>query len=126
MRDRQSSGGRWSRRNSSGRSRRRKRSRIGSAATRQEAKVLPAARAVSPGRWGEVGGSLGRFGVCPTGLSLDAPAGIGSGGRSAATSAVMVVGGGGPSRGGKSCEKLTLICLDVSVAPRDLCSGHRP
>ena len=97
----------------------------GSAATRQEVKVRPAVRAVSPGGWGEEDGWLGRLGVCPMGLSLDAPVGTGFGRpvrhdlRRHVRPAQEIV------KGEKSSNRLMSYGLDVSRVPRDLRSGRR-
>ena len=53
------------------------------------------------------------------------PVGLGSGGRSAATSADMVVRGGGTSRGENTGKILTSTRLDVSRAALDLRRGGR-
>ena len=68
--------------------------------------MQPAVWAVPPRSWGEADSRSSWLGVCPTGSSLDMPGGVGPGGQSAASCAVMVAGRGGPSRGGKSEKSL--------------------
>ena len=76
------------------------------------------------GVWRSGRSSAGRLGVCPTGSSpRRTVSASGSGGRSAATSADMVVRGGGWSRGENPSKILMSICLDVSRAARDLRRG---
>ena len=75
------------------------------------------------GRCGEVGGRPGGSAYASRGRPSTCLAAIGSGGRSAATSAVMVVGSGGPSRGKNPYKNVISICLDVSRAARDLRLG---
>ena len=125
-RDRRSSRGRWSRRNSSRRSLWRKPLRIGSAATRQEVKILPVGRAVTSGGSGAAGGSLGWWGVRPTGQSLDTPVGTRIG-RTARRD--LRRHGCRDHRGVKgqnSYRKVMSIRLDVSRVRRDIRPGHRP